>query len=83
MHKARYLKRQLIEAGIDGVEEIDSAVPEFPLRLEKVPGRVFSGKKYPSPPSKAVFFCYAIPGRNPRRSIDDSMHAGNSTTLFH
>jgi len=32
----------------------------------------FSGKEHPAPNSKAVFFCYALPGRNPGQiSTDD------------
>ena len=30
-------------------------------RLEKLPGRVFSGKEHPQPGTKAVFFCYRLP----------------------
>ena len=31
------------------------------VRLERLPGRVFSGKQHPSPGARAVFFCYALP----------------------
>jgi hypothetical protein len=34
-------------------------------RLEGLPGRTFSGKKHPKPDTKAIFFCYALPGRDP------------------
>jgi superfamily II DNA or RNA helicase len=30
-------------------------------RLNELPGRVFSGKAHPSPGSRGVFFCYALP----------------------
>ena len=32
-------------------------------RLNGLPLRVFSGKEHPSPDARAVFFCYARPGR--------------------
>jgi len=35
--------------------------PGLEERLNQLPGRVFSGKEHPSPESKAVFFCYALP----------------------
>ncbi len=38
--------------------------PELGDRLRRLPGRVFSGKEHPAKGSKAVFFCYALPGRN-------------------
>ncbi len=37
--------------------------PELEERLAQLPGRVFSGKAHPSAKSRAVFFCYALPGR--------------------
>ena len=36
--------------------------PGLEARLVALPGRVFSGKKHPTPGTKAVFFCYALPG---------------------
>ncbi|MBU1692367.1 MAG: DEAD/DEAH box helicase family protein [Verrucomicrobia bacterium] len=36
--------------------------PELESRLSGFPNRVFSGKAHPKPGSRAVFFCYAIPG---------------------
>jgi superfamily II DNA or RNA helicase len=30
-------------------------------RLAALPGRVFSGKRHPTPGARAVFFCYALP----------------------
>ena len=35
--------------------------PDLRGRLAALPGRVFSGKRHPSPGAKAVFFCYALP----------------------
>jgi hypothetical protein len=35
--------------------------PDLEDRLRGLPGRVFSGREHPSPDSKAVFFCYALP----------------------
>ncbi len=35
--------------------------PDLLKRLAALPGRVFSGKRHPSPDAKAVFFCYALP----------------------
>jgi superfamily II DNA or RNA helicase len=35
--------------------------PDLEQRLNAFPGRLFSGKAHPSPESKAVFFCYALP----------------------
>lgn len=46
------------------LQELFKADPQLPATLEELPGRVFSGKKHPSAGSKAVFFCYAVPGRN-------------------
>jgi superfamily II DNA/RNA helicase len=35
--------------------------PDLEGKLNALPGRVFSGKKHPSPDAKAIFFCYALP----------------------
>jgi superfamily II DNA or RNA helicase len=35
--------------------------PGLEARLLSLPRRVFSGKEHPTPGSKAVFFCYALP----------------------
>ena len=41
-----------------------AAHPDLPLRLQTLPGRVFSGKAQPlQPGTQAVFFCYALPGK--------------------
>ncbi len=36
--------------------------PALEERLAALPGRVFSGKEHPKVGSKAVFFCFALPG---------------------
>ena len=35
--------------------------PALAERLAALPGRVFSGKRHPSPGTQAVFFCYRLP----------------------
>ena len=35
--------------------------PDLEARLKALPGRVFSGKQHPSPGTKSVFFCFALP----------------------
>ncbi|MCH7719405.1 MAG: SWF/SNF helicase family protein, partial [Planctomycetes bacterium] len=37
--------------------------PELEQRLNELPGRVFSGKEHPTPGTRALFFCYALPAR--------------------
>ena len=39
--------------------------PELVTFLERLPGRVFSGKQHPTHGSRAVFFCYAMPSPPP------------------
>lgn len=36
--------------------------PNLADRLSGLPGRVFSGKRHPTPGTRAVFFCFVIPG---------------------
>ncbi|HEY3966338.1 MAG TPA: hypothetical protein VGM05_17390, partial [Planctomycetaceae bacterium] len=38
-----------------------AADPQLASRLDALPGRVFSGKRHPTPDTRAVFFCYRIP----------------------
>ena len=38
--------------------------PDLPARLEALPGRVFSGKAHLLPATHAVFFCFALPGKD-------------------
>ena len=35
--------------------------PALAARLDALPGRVFSGKRHPTPGARGVFFCYRIP----------------------
>lgn len=58
------------------LQELFRADPDLPQRLARLPGRVFSGKEHPSPGSKAVFFCYALPGRNPGQVPAEQEPAG-------
>lgn len=37
---------------------------DLSLRLEALPGRVFSGKAHIQPDTKAVFFCFGLPGKD-------------------
>jgi hypothetical protein len=37
--------------------------PGLEARLRGLPGRVFSGKRHIKPGTRAVFFCYALPGK--------------------
>jgi len=38
--------------------------PDLPERLQALPGRVFSGKVHLQPGTQAVFFCFALPGKD-------------------
>ncbi|HLG16054.1 MAG TPA: helicase-related protein [Blastocatellia bacterium] len=44
--------------------------PGLEDRLNALPGRVFSGKEHPTPDTRAVFFCYALPAREPGDGVD-------------
>ncbi|RJP35098.1 MAG: helicase [Phycisphaerales bacterium] len=37
--------------------------PQLEARLRALPNKVFSGKEHPTPGTRAVFFCVALPGR--------------------
>ena len=39
--------------------------PGLEERLSALPGRVFSGKRHPTPGARAIFFCYAMPAPPP------------------
>lgn len=41
-----------------------AAHPDLPERLQALPGRVFSGKVHVQPGTQAVFFCFALPGKD-------------------
>lgn len=43
-------------------EKLLNDYPDLEDRLDSMPGRVFSGKEHPKADSRAVFFCYALPG---------------------
>ena len=38
--------------------------PDLPERLQALPSRVFSGKVHLQPGTQAVFFCFALPGKD-------------------
>lgn len=42
-------------------QDLLNADPELRDRLHALPGRVFSGKRHPTPGTRAVFFCYVLP----------------------
>ncbi len=43
------------------LQRLLDADPGLAERIEDLPGRVFSGKKHPTPGTRAVFFCYRLP----------------------
>jgi hypothetical protein len=45
-----------------------AAHPDLPARLQALPGRVFSGKQHIQPGTRAVFFCFGLPGRDPAKT---------------
>ena len=45
--------------------------PDLPERLQALPGRVFSGKVHLQPGTKAVFFCFALPGKDNTVSVPE------------
>jgi superfamily II DNA/RNA helicase len=58
------------------LQELFRKDPELQARLARLPGRLFSGKEHPAANAKAVFFCYALPGRNPGLTSDDEESGG-------
>jgi SNF2 family DNA or RNA helicase len=42
-------------------QKLLSDFPDLKVRLDRLPGRVFSGKENPKATARAVFFCYALP----------------------
>jgi superfamily II DNA or RNA helicase len=46
--------------------------PELAAALPHMPGRVFSGKKYPTLGARAVFFCFALPAADHSATPDDA-----------
>jgi len=63
--EAMHLEYQKLLADNPGLEE----------RLSCLPRRVFSGKQHPSPDSRAVFFCYALPAPAAQDRAGDSQDA--------
>jgi superfamily II DNA or RNA helicase len=57
------------------LRDLLGADPALAERVEALPGRTFSGKKHPKPGTQAVFFCYALPGRNPDAATDAGAEA--------
>ena len=53
--------------------------PDLPARLEALPGRVFSGKAHIQPDTKAVFFCFGLPGKD--NSVVDAATDADTWTL--
>lgn len=51
--------------------------PELENELKAMPLRIFSGKRHPSPGTRAVFFCYALPAPSAkeRETGSDDIHA--------
>ncbi len=52
-------------------QELLSAHPSLAQELDRLPGRVFSGKEHPQPDTRAVFFCYALPAADTAASVGD------------
>jgi hypothetical protein len=63
--EAMHLEFQKLLADNPGLEE----------RLTDLPLRVFSGKQHPTPGSRAVFFCYALPAPTAQDRDADSQEA--------
>lgn len=53
--------------------------PDLPERLQALPGRVFSGKVHLQPGTKAVFFCFALPGKD--NTVIDPVIESDAWTL--
>jgi len=49
-----------------------AAHPDLPQRLQALPGRVFSGKQHVQTGTKAVFFFFGLPGKDPAKSDVES-----------
>jgi superfamily II DNA or RNA helicase len=56
--------------------------PDLKVRLDRLPGRVFSGKEHPLSQGKGVFFCYALPAPDKSRENDSTNgHAADLWTV--
>ncbi len=56
-----------------------AAHPDLPERLQALPGRVFSGKQHIQPGTQAVFFCFALPGKD--NTVTDPQLEADAWTL--
>lgn len=56
-----------------------AAHPDLPERLQALPGRVFSGKVHLQPGTQAVFFCFALPGKD--NTVIDPVIESDAWTL--
>ena len=45
-------------------QKLVAEMPDLEQRLDRLPGRVFSGKEHPKVGAKALFFCYALPAED-------------------
>jgi superfamily II DNA or RNA helicase len=55
-------------------QELLRANPDLAEKLDRLPGRVFSGKEHPRSGTKAVFFCFALPA--PAAGVRPAASAG-------
>jgi hypothetical protein len=46
--------------------------PDLAASLPGMPGRIFSGKRHPSPGARAVFFCFALPAVDHGATVDEA-----------
>jgi hypothetical protein len=56
-------------------QQLLTQYPDLEGRLSTLPLRVFSGKKHPTPETRAVFFCYALPAPPVREKEETATHA--------
>lgn len=55
-------------------QELLRANPDLAEKLDRLPGRVFSGKQHPKAGTQAVFFCFALPA--PTAGVGQAASAG-------
>ncbi|HEY8668269.1 MAG TPA: helicase-related protein, partial [Tepidisphaeraceae bacterium] len=55
-------------------QELLRADPDLAEKLDRLPGRVFSGKEHPKAGTQAVFFCFALPA--PKAGITQAAGVG-------
>jgi superfamily II DNA or RNA helicase len=69
-------------------QRLMSAHPDLQARLDLLPGRVFSGKQHLHSDTQAVFFCFALPGKENTSASPDleasawTIEAGRTTWLL-